>query len=441
MRYVSVKTGMEAGSFRDALLRGMAPDGSLYVPVELPRLHDSFWDAIDERSLHEIGYSVISGFIDDIPADDLRGILERAWTFPIPLVRLDDGIRLLELYHGPTLAFKDVGARFLSVLLDYYMRREQRHISIMVATSGDTGSAVAHGFYGAENISVFVVYPSGRISALQEKQMATLGGNVHAIEVQGTFDECQRLVKQALNDERLQRERSITTANSINLGRLIPQIVYYIWGYAQWRRNTGGTGSDRAPWSNPLIVVPSGNFGNLTAGLYAHRMGMPAEKFIAATNRNDVVPEYLRTGVYTPRESVSTWSNAMDVGDPSNWSRIESLFEKDYNEILRSLEGLAISDEETLEEIRSTYEATGYIADPHTAVGIAAARRRGDGEYMIAATAHPAKFQDIIKRAIGIEIDLPPALAKYIDLPKKSSVIPAEYDSLKEIVIRTANGI
>lgn len=434
MRYRSIAGECPDVTFRDALLTGIAPDGSLYIPGSFPGLNNTLLPP-SGQSLHRLGYLVASAFIDDIPETDLKNIIKSAWDFPVPLKHLGNNIYLLELFHGPTLAFKDVGARFMATVLDHYMRRENRQLKIIVATSGDTGSAVAHGFHGADRIDVYILYPSGKISSLQEKQMTTLGGNIHAIEVDGVFDDCQRLVKEALADKELSRNGSITTANSINLGRLLPQITYYLWGYVQWKS------AENENSQPPVFVVPSGNFGNLTAALYANRMGMPATKFIAATNSNDIVPEYLNTGKYNPRPSEQTLSNAMDVGDPGNWSRIQALYGNDIERIRRDIDGISVNDDETIDEIKQTYNTTGYLLDPHTAVGVRAVRKvGGDAEdsvpYIVAATAHPAKFKDVIEKHLNITIPLPEPLARCLDLPKQSVSIGAEFGDLRDVILR-----
>ncbi|HEY4611779.1 MAG TPA: threonine synthase, partial [Bacteroidota bacterium] len=364
MNFLSTNGQAPAVSFRQALLQGLAPDSGLYVPERLPSLPFS---VSPDASLHLFGKHILTPLLEEIPLQDLTRIIERAWTFPIPLVKLTDQIYLLELFHGPTLAFKDVGARFMAETLSYVLVEEQRETTILVATSGDTGSAVAHGFYNAPNITVYILYPSGKISRLQEQQMTTLGGNIHAVEVAGTFDDCQRLVKHALADATLVAAHNLTTANSINLGRLLPQVVYYAWAVAQLQTTLSKEVS-------PTVVVPSGNFGNLTAAAYAKSLGVPIEHFVAATNANDVVPQYLETGSFTPRSSIQTLSNAMDVGNPSNLTRLQALYGNDVGRIRQDISSQRVSDEETIAEIRRTYDQTRVVLDPHTAVGVAAAR-------------------------------------------------------------------
>lgn len=465
MKYVSVRGQSPPVSFREAVLRGLAPDGSLYVPERIPPLPQSVLTDLKDSSLHSLACEVTAPFIEEISPEDLDQLIHKAWDFPIPLVQLEERIFLLELFHGPTLAFKDVGARFMAQVLSCFLEQEHHELSIIVATSGDTGSAVAHGFFNVPHISVYVLYPSGKISRLQEQQMTILGGNIRAIEVEGTFDDCQRLVKQALADEEIVKPRNLTTANSINLGRLIPQISYYVWGVAKLREQSevgskapsqpglrrssapeqsmvgSGTPSQPSePGVNPIVVVPSGNFGNLTAGVYAKWMGAPIGRFVAATNLNDVVPEYLRSGVFTPRPSIQTFSNAMDVGNPSNLARLQALYRQSVERMRQDIQGYRVSDEKTLTEIRSTYERTGCILDPHTAVGVHAARAvlagKPDGPpAIVMATAHPGKFPEVVERALGLKIPLPPPLEHALRQPKKSTPLPNEFDRLKSFLL------
>lgn len=434
MRFHSVPGNSSPVDFSTALLSGLAPDGDLYVPEKIPKLSQSFLDHVDQHTLHELAFQTTSKFLTDVPEEVLREIIRKALSFPIPLVQLEERLYLLELFHGPTLAFKDVGARFMAEVLSYILSQQQRKVTILVATSGDTGSAVAHGFFGVPHITVYVLYPSGRISHLQEQQMTTLGGNIHAVEVEGTFDDCQQLVKRALIDKEILATRPMSTANSINIGRLLPQIVYYVWGYSQWKRlrSTG--------FEPPVAVVPSGNFGNLTAAAYAKWMGVPLKSLVAATNANDVVPKYLHTGTFAPQPSVQTLSNAMDVGNPSNLSRLQFLYGNDLSLLRREIEGVSISDEVTLKEIRQTYHRGGYVLDPHTAVGVAAARKLSSfhdehSSFIVTSTAHPAKFPDVIQRAIDMEIPLPPSLQEALARRKQSTLISSEYEQLKELLL------
>ena len=423
--------------FREALFRGIAPDGSLYRPETIPVLPSLSAFFGSARSLPEVAARVLGMYIDDVPPKELERMAAQAFSFPIPLVRISDDVFLLELFHGPTLAFKDVGARFMAVALSYFLEREQREMTIAVATSGDTGSAVAHGFFNLPHVSVFVLYPSGKISRLQEQQMTTLGGNIHAVEVEGTFDDCQRLLKLALADKDLVEQRNLTTANSINLGRLLPQVTYYLWGAILLHEHFGvPLRAERGAF----VAVPSGNFGNLTAAAYAKHMGAPISGFISASNANEVVPEYFRTGVFRPRTSLETLSNAMDVGNPSNFVRLQSLYANDLRKMQNDIRAFSITDEETLGEMARTYQEAGVVLDPHTAVAVAAARkatstRQTGSSTIVVATAHPAKFPEIVSRALNISIPLPQQLQEALHRPKQSTRIPAEYTEVRRLLL------
>jgi threonine synthase len=427
LRYLSTRGTSPAVSLEEALFAGPAPDGGLYVPETLPSIEPPSTGA----RLADTAYRVASAlFGDDVPASALDAIVRESLDFPIPIVPVEDGIYSLELFHGPTLAFKDVGARFMARLILHFLKRRGRAVTVVVATSGDTGSAVASAFYRLEGIQVVVLFPRGKVSALQQKLFTTLGENVSALGVEGSFDDCQRMVKQAFADADLPARRCLVSANSINVGRLLPQTFYYFHISTQLEAGT------------PLLVsTPSGNFGNLTAGLFAKRMGFRAEKFVAATNVNDVVPEYLAGGTYRPRPSVATLSNAMDVGDPSNWVRILWLYRSSLEELRRDLLGSAHTDEETTGAMRDLYRRTGYILDPHSAVAYLgalhgrSAQREGVTTVFLS-TAHPAKFQETVERAIESKIDLPPALALALDRPEHFLPIPAEYGALKEYLSR-----
>lgn len=434
MKYVSTHGNTPPTSFSAAALQGLAPDGGLYVPDRLPRLPDSFWAEMSGKSLPEIGYEIGQLFVDDLDGGRLRALLEDALDFDAPLVRLGEGLHVLELFHGPTLAFKDFGARFMARVFSALQQQRDREIVILTATSGDTGGAVAHGFLGVDGIQVCLLYPSGKVSRLQEQQLTTVGENVTALEVQGTFDDCQQMAKRAFSDEELNEILALSSANSINIARLIPQSFYY--AYAVARLQDAG---EKAP----IFSVPSGNFGNVTAGLIDQKLGMPVRGFIAATNVNDVVPEYLRTGAYTPRPSRRTISNAMDVGDPSNFDRIEYLFDGSHEAIRDHLWGVSVSDEETRSTIGEAHRRVGYLMDPHTAV---AYRAVGDyreeaagyfGEsdstpFVVLATAHPAKFRDVIEPVIGEEIALPDRLKECMSRSKKTVPMQNDYEQLKE---------
>lgn len=402
--------GLPPVDFRTAVLSGLAPDGGLYVPMSLPTIA---LDPGDWRpsSLIESGTRLLAPFVTDMNADELSELLRSAWDFPAPITELEPGIHLLELFHSPTLAFKDFGTRFLA----RYLERQGEALTILVATSGDTGGAVAAGFHGASGITVYILYPSGRVSLTQEAQMATLGGNIRAIEVDGSFDDCQRLVKAALGDEELRATRNFTTANSISLGRLLPQMAYHGWAAGQLDR--------------PILVIPSGNFGNLTAALYARAMGIPIDRCVAAQNANDVMRRYLANGLHAPEASISTLSNAMDVGNPSNLTRLLHLSGGSRDKLASLFAADTVSDEETRAEICRSWEMSGRLLDPHTAVGVAVARRQqanGGRPVVVAATAHAAKFNDVIESTLGFPVPLPAVLAQAVSRPKLSrKLIPS----------------
>lgn len=431
MRYRS--TGQKAAltSLRGAVLRGLAPDGGLYMPAELARRSPAELEEFRALPFTEVCFRVVKPFATpDVPEDVLWQIVSEAINFPVKLVSLSPALHILELFHGPTLAFKDFGARFMARLMGYFVRGEDRRLTVLVATSGDTGSAVAHGFLGVPGIRVVILYPSKRISEAQEKQFTTLGENITALEVSGTFDDCQRLVKQAFADEPLNRGVFLTSANSINVGRLLPQMFYHVAAYRQL-----------PVASTPLVVsVPSGNFGNLTAGIFAKRIGLPVAKFIAATNSNDVVPRYLLSGQYEPRPAQATYSNAMDVGNPNNFPRLLDLCRGRLEYVRREVWGHGADDRETLAEMKAVWERYRYIADPHTAVGILGweAYRKQHPEPLqglVLATAHPAKFADIVEKAIGSAPPLPDRLAAYLERPKLSVPLSSAYQDFREFLL------
>ncbi len=416
-----------AVSFREALFGGLAADGGLYFPVETPDLAGLFAGWGGETSFREVGSAMARALLapEVRPADAAR-IAERAFTFEPLLRRLDDHLLLLELFHGPSGAFKDFGARFLAAAMEAFLREDER-IQILVATSGDTGGAVASAFHDGRGIDIVILYPSGRVSDLQERQLTTLGGNVHAVEVEGSFDDCQRLAKEAFRDRVLSRRLRLTSANSINVGRLLPQSFYYAWA------------ATRLP-AAATFCVPSGNFGNLVAGVYAWQWGLPVQGFLAATNANDEVPRYLQTGRFVPRASLPTISNAMDVGDPSNFERLARVFGGDWSRMAAMVRGCPISDEETRAEMRDTWQRHRLLVDPHTAVGIRATRRllgSGDleGEVIVLSTAHPGKFADTVREAVGVTPDLPPELARCLELPKHSTRISPRFGELSSFLL------
>jgi threonine synthase len=432
MRFRSTSQKAPLTSLRGAVLRGLAPDGGLYMPVEIARRSPEELDEFRRLPFTEVCFRVVRPFVGaEVPEEVLWQVVSEAINFPVKLVSLSPGLHILELFHGPTLAFKDFGARFMARLMGYFVRGEPRLLTVLVATSGDTGSAVAHGFLNVPGIRVVILYPSKRISEAQEKQFTTLGENITALEVAGTFDDCQRLVKQAFSDEALNKRAFLTSANSINIGRLLPQMFYHVAAYRQL-----------PVASVPLIVsVPSGNFGNLTAGIFAKRIGLPVAKFVAATNVNNVVPEYLRTGEFHPRPATATYSNAMDVGNPNNFPRLLDLCRNKLEYVQREIWGHGSTDEETLSAMKMLHERYGYISDPHTAVGVLGweAYRREHPEPsqgLVLATAHPAKFAEVVMKALGTAPPLPDRLAAYLKRPKLSLLMSSAYDDFKQFLLQ-----
>jgi threonine synthase len=431
VRFSSKAHPEKSVSFREAVFAGLAPDGGLYHPTDSPDLASLFSRLDDSTTFPALAAAMCNALVSpELDGERARRIVARAFTFAPVLRRLDPHLLLLELFHGPTCAFKDFGAQFLAAVMEDFLGEDNRRIQILVATSGDTGSAVAHAFHGRANIDVVILYPSGRVSELQEKQLTTLGGNVHALEVNGSFDDCQRLVKEAFTDRSLGARLHLTSANSINIGRLLPQCIYYVFA-ATRRAQIGGT--------SPTLCVPSGNFGNLTAGVYAWRWGLPVRGFIAATNVNDVVPVYLASGRFAPRPSAHTLSNAMDVGNPSNFERLEAIFSGDWKKMASAIEGRAVSDTRTAETMRRIYAEHGLFVDPHTAVGCAAAwdhAADGNGEQVIVlSTAHPGKFTEIVRQATGELPPVPERLARCLSLPKQSHPLGNTLPELSEFLL------
>jgi len=431
LRYRSTSRKAPLTSLRGAVLRGLAPDGGLYLPVEIARHSPAELEEFRRLPFTEVCFRVARPFATpDVPEEVLWQVVSEAINFPVKLVSLSPGLHILELFHGPTLAFKDFGARFMARLMGYFVRGETRPLTVLVATSGDTGSAVAHGFLRVPGIRVVILYPSKRISEAQEKQFTTLGENITALEVAGTFDDCQRLVKHAFTDTELNQRAWLTSANSINIGRLLPQMFYHVAAYRQL-----------PVASVPLIVsVPSGNFGNLTAGIFAKRIGLPVAKYVASTNANDVVPEYLRTGEFHPRAAQATYSNAMDVGNPNNFPRLLDLCRNRLEYVQKEIWGHGATDEETLAEMKLLHDKFGYIADPHTAVGVLGweAYKRDHPEPaqgLVLATAHPAKFAEVVMKAIGTAPPLPERLAAYLKREKLSLPISSSYDEFKQFLL------
>lgn len=427
MKYHSTNNASHQVDLKEAILRSLPPDNGLYMPNTLPTLPEDFWKKYRNMSFQEIGFAVASAFFgEDIAAEDLRKIVNGTLEFDAPLVALSPDDHILELFHGPTLAFKDFGARFMARLMAHLTKNEDRMLTVLVATSGDTGGAVASAFHNVPGTRVVILYPKGKVSGLQEKQLTALGGNITALEIDGSFDDCQALVKQAFLDRELSERMNLTSANSINLSRLVPQSFYYIHSARQLPEGV-----------KPVFVVPSGNFGNLTAGLIAKQLGLPVEHFIAATNRNDVVPAYLEKGEYLPRPSIATISNAMDVGAPSNFVRMQALFGNSWDMMKSNISGMSFSDDETRIAIREVKTQFGYQIDPHGAVGWLAARQYRNehpGSVTITLeTAHPAKFPDVMNAELGKDsVEIPARLAILANQPKVATSLPKDWQTFRE---------
>lgn len=436
MKYYSTNHNAPLASLHEAVVRGLAPDRGLYMPEHIKPLPQSFFDHIDEMSFQDIAFTVAEAFFgEDVEHDALRKIVDDTLAFDCPAVPVKDNVYALELFHGPTLAFKDVGARFMARLLQYFIRQEGAgRVNVLVATSGDTGSAVANGFLGVEGIHVYVLYPKGKVSRIQESQFTTLGQNITAIEVDGVFDDCQALVKSAFMDEELCNHMRLTSANSINVARFLPQAFYYFYAYAQMKA------AGRA--DSLVVCVPSGNFGNITAALFGHAMGLPIHRFVAANNANDIFYKYLQTSQYEPKASVQTIANAMDVGAPSNFARIIDLYDGSYDRIRSLIDGATFSDAEIREGMKRCYEQTGYVLDPHGACGYLALTeaesvKLREGETGIfCETAHPAKFKDTVEQIISHEIPLPERLAAFMKGTKQSVEMSHEFADFKAFLMK-----
>ena len=436
MEYYSTNKQSQPVSLQEAVLRGLAPDKGLYMPQHIGTLPKAFFNNIAQMSLQEISYAVASTlFGEDIESDVLKEIVYDTLNFNIPLRHISGDRYCLELFHGPTLAFKDVGARFMARLLSYFNKIENggnRQVNVLVATSGDTGSAVANGFLGVPGIHVYVLYPQGKVSKIQEAQFTTLGQNITALEVNGTFDDCQALVKNAFIDNELNEAMMLTSANSINVARFLPQSFYYFYAYAQLAQREQDT-------SNIVVAVPSGNFGNLAAGLIAKRMGLPIKRFIAANNRNCVFFDYLRTGNYEPRPSIATIANAMDVGNPSNFARIINLYGNSHQAICNEIGGCTYSDEQIGETINNVFTADDYLLDPHGAVAYRALTEMlQPGEIGVALeTAHPAKFKGTVEKIINKEVEIPERLQKFMQGTKETVKINSGFHSFKQFLLQS----
>lgn len=432
MRYYSTNHSVPEVSLSEAVVKGLAGDRGLFMPEKIEKLPKSFFENIEKLSLQDIAVRVAEAFFgEDVEPEALEKIVRDTLSFDTPVVEVEKDIYSLELFHGPTLAFKDVGARFMARLLQYFISKDSdgRTVNVLVATSGDTGSAVANGFLGVDGIHVYVLYPKGKVSPIQECQFTTLGKNITAIEVEGNFDDCQRLVKSAFLDDELNAKLLLTSANSINVARFLPQAFYYFSGYAQLK----ALGRDE----DIVVCVPSGNFGNITAGLIAHRMGLPIKRFIAANNANDIFYNYLQTGEYNPKASVQTLANAMDVGDPSNFARVLDLYAGKHEVITSLISGTTFSDAEIAETMKRCYEKTGYVLDPHGACGYLALKQLlKEGETgLFLETAHPAKFRDTVAGIIGKEIAVPGRLLEFMKGEKQSVTMTSEFADFKNYLM------
>lgn len=432
MKYYSTNKSVPEVSLKEAVTKGLADDKGLFMPERIEVFPASFFENIHRMSFQEISFEVAKKFFgEDVPEDDLKEIVYDTLNFDCPVVHVNDNIYSLELFHGPTLAFKDVGGRFMARLLAYFLKGNEERVNVLVATSGDTGSAVANGFLGVPNIHVYVLYPKGLVSEIQEKQFTTLGQNITAIEVDGNFDDCQRLVKLAFLDQDIKADLTLTSANSINVGRFLPQAFYYFNAYARLR--------EKGVTEDLVVSVPSGNFGNLTAGLFAKKMGLPIKRFIAANNENDIVYKYLQSGKYEPRASVATIANAMDVGDPSNFARILDLYANSHQAIQTEMTGFRYSDTEIREVLKEVYHKYAYLTDPHGATGYKALEDGLlDGEVgVFLETAHPAKFTETVEKIIGIgKVPLPEKLAEFMKGEKLSVPLSKEYNDFKNFLLR-----
>ncbi len=434
MQFYSTNNINSRVSFKDAVFNSMPQDKGLYMPVNIPALDADFIQHLDKYTLPEIAFKIAQNLLgDDIPADDLKAIIDDAINFDAPIAKLDEDVYVLELFHGPSLAFKDFGARFMSRVMSYFLQAGEKQLDVLVATSGDTGGAVALGFLGVPNTRVTILYPKGKVSDIQELQLTTNGQNIRALEIDGTFDDCQALVKQAFTDKELNEQFRLTSANSINIARLIPQTFYYFNAYAQLLRQGK---------SKVVFSVPSGNFGNIGAGLLAWKMGLPVEQFIAATNANDTVPVFLKTGVYQPKPSVATLSNAMDVGNPSNWVRIADMFKDDMDSFRKLVTGYRYTDEETLEAIKKVHAGFDYVVCPHTAIAWQALtdwqqqHPDTDAAGVFLSTAHPCKFPDVFPDDIAAKVEVPAQVQELQAKDKLSVELDSDFEGFKAYLLK-----
>jgi len=431
LNFYSLNNQAPKVSFKEAVVNGIAPDRGLYFPERIDSLSNAFFAEIEKLSNPEIAFQAIRQFVsNDIPDSVLTEILEEVLDFDFPIIEIEQNVATLELFHGPTMAFKDVGARFMAQCLGYFSGNETSDVTVLVATSGDTGGAVANGFLGVQGVKVVILYPSGKVSDIQERQLTTLGQNITALEVDGTFDDCQKMVKTAFLDEALLERMQLTSANSINVARWLPQLFYFLFAYKQ----------AKSEQKELVFSVPSGNFGNICAGIVAQKLGMPAKHFVAATNVNDTVPQFMKTGTYEPKPSTATISNAMDVGDPSNFIRIRHLFQNNFELLSEHLSSYTFSDEETRKAMKHIYNSSGYIADPHGAVGYLGLQKyrenhpRSYGIFL--ETAHPVKFLDVVEETLGTSVEIPPQIQKVMDKEKKSVRIK-DYQELKDFLLNS----
>lgn len=431
MKYYSTNKEAPIATLEEAVVKGLAPDKGLYMPENINKLPKTFFDNIQDMSFQEIAFEVAKAFFgDDVETSALKDIVYDTLSFDVPAIKVENNIYSLELFHGPTLAFKDVGARFMARLLQYFIKKEgQKSVTVLVATSGDTGSAVANGFLGVEGIHVDVLYPKGKVSKIQESQFTTLGKNITAIEIDGVFDDCQSLVKQAFMDEDLNANKKLTSANSINVARFLPQAFYYFYAYAQLKKQNKA--------DNMVVCVPSGNFGNICAGIFAHEMGLPIKRFIAANNANDIFYKYLQSGKYEPKPSKQTLANAMDVGDPSNFARIYDLFGGSHEKITNLISGATYTDDMIKSTMTTCYNDTKYILDPHGACGYKALKEGlKDGETgVFLETAHPAKFKEKVDDILKIDIEIPSRLAEFMKGKKQSIEMKNSFADFKEFLL------
>ncbi|ACF13337.1 threonine synthase [Chloroherpeton thalassium ATCC 35110] len=434
MKYYSTSRISPATSMKTAVLQGLAPDRGLYMPEWIPCFSSGKLDELKDASFSELAFEIAKPFLgNELDESRLQEITEQSFTFKVPLVRLNNQTYILELFEGPTLAFKDFGARFMARLTGAFAEEDNKLITVLVATSGDTGSAVAYGFKGVPNTRVVILYPSGKVSRLQEQQLTTAGGNVTALEVSGDFDACQKLVKEAFADAELRSSLTLTSANSINIARLLPQSFYYAYASLQLKKKN--------PDAEIVFTVPSGNFGNLTAGIFAKKMGFPIKRFIAASNKNDSVPRYLETGSYEPHATIETLSTAMDVGNPSNFARMLDIYDSSVRAMSDEITGYSVSDAETRETMRVIYDEMGYLLDPHTAVGVTAlgkerAKNQSEKEIsVVLSTAHPAKFVETVRETLEFDMQIPERLANVLNLTKQSTPIANDFQALKSLLL------